>query len=633
VKRSCISISLAWLLACTPPEEASDRPVETVCAHADWAGLDVSAALHVGEGQAYDRVEAAVSAARAGDVVAIHDGVYVTEPLELDEDGVTLVGRCRDTVVLRSEGEGVRATATDVTVAGLTLEGTFPQGITFSGAAARLLHARVREARGWGVSTAMTDLVVEDVEVVDTRPMDVGSDIALAINITGGRLDATDLLVDGSDGWGVYGNPGFGERIILRRSRVTNLWRYVAVSGSDVTFEGDVEIDHVIGSAIVASTFRSSGSVFIHDVGVDFDPRTSGFVAVVLGQTSVIDPGFRIEATEGAAFLFGGRRHRVEGAAIEGACSLVSTLGAVASTAESLTLTDVTITNSRCAGVETLDGGTTTLERVVIDGARNVGVAVSGGRLILEDVSVRNVRAGSQAEGIGLRAESSSVRADALTVEATGDYGAVFAGSVVAIEDATFASNAGAGVVVLGSDVSATGLSIRDVVPAPRRAWGGFGIYAGQRDGDGDTYAPTHGALRLAIAGGSVEGAVSAGILATDGVPVTLEDVTVSGTSAGSDARGDGVVLASGARLEADGLVTRGNARVGVLFDAATGALRGGTLGEATSLVQQSCASDTAPVTLDGVALAGERLGCGDAPALPVAVTPPVWSDDIRVLE
>ncbi len=633
MKRGCLTTIVAWLLACTPPEEAPNRPVETVCAHADWAGLDVSGALHVGAGQAYDRVEAAVSAARAGDVVAIHDGVYVTEPLELDEDGVTLVGRCRDTVLLRSEGEGVRATANDVTVAGLTLEGTFPQGITFSGAAARMLHARVREARGWGVSTAMTDLVVEDVEVVDTRPMDVGSDIALAFNITGGSLDATDLLVDGSDGWGVYGNPGFGERIILRRSRVTNLWRYVAVTGTDVSFEGDVEIDHVVGGAVRADTFRSSGATYIHDIGVDFDPRTGQDGALAIIGSSTIGPGLRIEGTEGSSMLLAGRRHDVEGAVLEGACSLFSPIGAVRTWADSLTLRDVTISNSRCVGVEALDGGTTTLERVVIDGARNVGVAVSGGRLILEDASVRNVRAGSQAEGIGVRAESASVEVDGLTVEATGDYGAVFAGSVVALQDATFASNAGAGVVVLGSDVSATDLSIRGVVPAPRRAWGGFGIYAGQRDGDGTAYAPTRGALRLAIAGGSVEGAVSAGIFATDGVPVTIEDVTVAGTTAGTDARGDGVVVASGARLESDGLVTSGNARVGVLFDAATGALRGGTLGEAISLVQQSCASDTAPVTLDRVDLAGERLGCGDAAAVPVSVTPPVWSDDIRVLE
>ncbi len=161
-------------------------------------------------------------------------------------------------------------------------------------------------------------------------------------------------------------------------------------------------------------------------------------------------------------------------------------------------------------------------------------------------------------------------------------------------------------------------------------------MYVGALDGNGVAYAPTRGSTGVVISDGTIADATLAGVYAVDGVPLTLQDVTVTGTLAGpdaTDARGDGLVLAGGSHLTATGLSTRGNARVGVLFDASTGTLVGGTLEETPGLVQQSCGASVTPVGMEGVEVPGGVVGCDADAGLIMSTSAPVWADDVSILE
>jgi hypothetical protein len=621
------------LVACRDATTNPDTP--PACAHEEWGGIDVSRALHVGEGQSYPTLEGALAQAVAADVIAIHDGAYLTGPLEIDVPGVRLVGRCRDTVTLGSTGEGMRVTAADVTVSGLTLVDGLVQAINFSGANARMTHARVTDARGWGITTSAIDLTVEDVEVLRTRAVTDASDVAVPVNIVGGSLDATDLLVDGSDGWGIFGSYLVDTALTLRRTRVTNLWRFTAVTAPTVKLEGGVEVDHVVGQAINATTLNSEGELYVHHIGWNGTGQYDTERWAVAGRRVRIGPGLLAEDIEADVLLARGTS-QLEGAVIRGACTLTAGLGAVFTNEGSLTLTDVAFSDLGCTAVRAAAGASVTMKHVAIEGARNAAIVVTDSRLSVTDVDVSDVRAGAVYEGLGLFAENATVSGTTLRMDSTQDYGAVFVGSSVELADTQLTDTAGAGIVALGSAVELSTLDIRGVASAASRQWGGFGIYVGSVDGNGVAYQPPRGATGVIIEGGTITDANLAGLYVTDGVPLTVRDITVSGTRAGLDETaplGDGVTLTNGSMLNATNLNTLGNARVGVLLDGSSGTLTGGTLAETPGLVQQSCGDTIAPVRMEGVAASGGVVSCDTGPGLTTVVTAPVWTDDITVLE
>jgi hypothetical protein len=617
-------------MACS--DDASPESGPPTCDHPEWGGVDVTDALHVGAGQPYTSVAQAIAAAGPDTRIALHDGDYDVEDLVLAHDGMTVVGRCRDQVTLRPEGIGLLVDGADVQLAGLTVAGGVPQGIVFGPGRARMAHMRVRDVRGWGVATAGTDLVLEDVEILDTKALSDESDISLSLNLLGGSLDATALLVDGSDLSGLYSD---GTSVTLRRSRVTNLWRGAAIFADVLRLEGDVEVDHVNGLAIMAGTLETVGSVDIHDIGILFDNVNAISIAVTVVNSSSIGPGMTIEHVDGTAIGFDGGRTTVNGMIIRDACRILDTRGAVLGSplVRRLDIRDLDLTDAACAGIEMVRSTGVTLHDVHIDDTRDAGILVESGDVAIEGLTVTDVRAGNRFGGVGLRTEGADVTAARVSVSDTDDYGLAFANTDATVTGARLTRATGAGVLAMGGTVSLTDVHIDAPRAAARRDWGGYGIYVGRLDSAGAAYTPAANAPALTVTDTAINRATGAGLVLADGTDARVDTLTISGTLSGSEARGDGALVLSRGQLDAVDLSTSGNARTGVLFDGATGSLRGGSLGETPGLVQQGCTADTPPVATAGVTVPGGTYLCDTSTPLPVTVAPPSWSDDIEILE
>jgi hypothetical protein len=623
-----IATLLAWSVACT---ESSGDAAPPECSHPEWGGVDVSDALHVGPAETFQTIEQALGAVGEGGTVAVHDGTYAVGPLRIDVNDVRLVGRCRDAVRIEPESQGLLVSGNNVSLSGFTMAGSTVQGILFSGQSARATHLRVQEARGWGIATAGTDLTLEDVEILDTRTLTEDNSLAYALILTdGGEVDATDLLIDGSDSWGIFAYTR--ANLVLRRSRVTRLWRHQAINVSHVTLDGDVEIDDIAGHAIITDHLRSVGPVHIHDVGPALDANYPIEAAILAIQSAILEPGWVIEDV-GAAAIALADRATIRGMRIARACRIVSDFGALGVFRGTHEVSDVTITDSSCPGVHVWSTAQLTLENVSVDEAYGVGIDLDGANATLSNVSVTRVGAGAVFPGYGLRALGGTVEARDVRVSATDDYGGAFLGSDVRIESASFQGQGGAGIVGAGSRMELRDVIIEDTAPAGRRGWGGYGIYVGRTDAQGETYHPPAGEAQLILENARIASSTGAGVVAVDGVSVALTDVTVTGTGPTAEGMGDGVVVGSGGRLDATGLVTSGNHRVGVLLDGAAGTIGASALGEVPGLVQQACSDAVPPVTLRDVEVPGGVRACDDGPPLPAMVTPPLWTDDIRVVD
>jgi hypothetical protein len=277
--------------------------------------------------------------------------------------------------------------------------------------------------------------------------------------------------------------------------------------------------------------------------------------------------------------------------------------------------------------------GPITLTNVTVDDAYGAGVDLRAANASLNGVSIARVRADGRYPGYGLRSAGGRVVAEELLVATTDDYGAALLGSDAQFTDVTLRANHGGGIVAVGSRVELRNGTIGDTVPAGRRGWGGYGIYVGRSDASGVTYTPPTTTAGLTVEGTQIERATSAGVFAVEGVPVELSGVTIRQTTASTGGMGDGVFVGRDGHLKATALVTSGNARTGVLLDGATGTLSSSVLGETPGLVQQACGDAVPAVAMDDVSTPGGARVCDDGPVLPATMTPPAWTDDIRVLD
>jgi len=245
-------IALAWLLACPAGPAVKDDPTLTPsCATgeaADERGACVpEACLALPEGDVYLSPGASGDGSRmdpAGDLLAAAEGgvTVVLDPgnwpaLALDEahDGLRVLGRCVDGVVIEGEPalalDGPEAT---VQLSGLTLTGL--GGASVLAGSLELSEVAVRAATGFGLAAdgGGATLSLQDVEVVDTDVVEReggngilvtggadlvatrvrlsgNHDIGLSATGRGTMLTLTDVTVadtqrarSGEDGWGVY---------------------------------------------------------------------------------------------------------------------------------------------------------------------------------------------------------------------------------------------------------------------------------------------------------------------------------------------------------------------------------------------------------------------------------------------
>lgn len=196
-----------------------------------------AATLSVGPGAPYANVQAAVSAAAAGDVIEIAPGTWTEHVVA--HVPLTLRGSGRAVTVLAATGaiDEVLYSDADLTVESLTVDGGgVERGITHAGAALWLSDVEVREGfhatRGGGIEAFLTSSVT----LVDT---------SLVQNVapTGGGLYAVsdDILLAGVVAFGNDATTGEGGAALLAGSTI-------AVQSS--TFRGN---DAVRGGAVSVS--------------------------------------------------------------------------------------------------------------------------------------------------------------------------------------------------------------------------------------------------------------------------------------------------------------------------------------------------------------------------------------------
>ena len=242
-KRAFTLVAVVWLASCSPEldvpcpgqllDETGEEPlcVPEACGIGPWgneadADLFVAAEAREGDGsqeRPFRRIQDAADAmgAEGGGVVAIAGGTCV-ENLELDaaHDGVVLAGRCAELVTIDGSGAeepGIWARGGSLEVRGVTVTGG-ELGIAVMRAAGPggpvnfVLRSSVLEGnRDIGLAVEGVGVSVEAVAAtVRATASNADGNFGRGVNIeAGASLDATDLLIEGCRGVGLFAsNPG-----------------------------------------------------------------------------------------------------------------------------------------------------------------------------------------------------------------------------------------------------------------------------------------------------------------------------------------------------------------------------------------------------------------------------------------
>src|SRR5690606_3020539 len=97
--------------------------------------------------------QAAIVAARAGDVIQVNAGMYAG--FTVDKAGISIVGP--DAVIQGGTGVGITIAASEVSISGLSITG-FTTGVGFAATEATLSGLRLADLTIWGVTTGIAGL-------------------------------------------------------------------------------------------------------------------------------------------------------------------------------------------------------------------------------------------------------------------------------------------------------------------------------------------------------------------------------------------------------------------------------------------------------------------------------------------
>lgn len=624
-------------LACTPDAPADPSSSEP-CAD-PWAGLDVEGALHVGEGQPYERIQQAVEDAGDGATIAVHGGTY-DGGISSRLDDLTLVGECRDRVVVAddSAADVIDLLGARAQVAGMNVQGGKLYGILFGGADATLREVDLVDTTGNAAGFAGGTNTVSAVSVVRQHCLASLASCS-GLNEVGGRLEVEDLLVEDAEGPGIVASDGATVdvgRSVFREARAGVLLQTPAVEAidADIHLADGVEITRARVNAVMImnGTLSTEGAVRITETTTMFS-SFEGAVALYAGSRLDVGPGLEISNNQGPAVLDGGARSVViAGATFSGNCRVDDRAAAVTVYGHiSIDVQDTTITHNGCGGVAF--SGTPTLSDLSLEDNRGVGVELSNAHATLTRVEVRGTGSGPTYEGIGvLVTNGSELSATTLAVHENADAGLVVHQSRATVDGLAAEGNAAAALVGIGSNLEVDAADLVATLPADERDWGGYGVFVARVDSTtptGETLSPPSSTTPdLLLRGSTVTGSARAGVVAAEGTWVSLDTVRVEGTAATGD-EGDGAQARAGARLDLSGVSFSGNARTSALYDGATGTLDGSSGDEAGGLVQQHCETTT-PLVITGSDFADTSL-CTDAPPLPLAATPFTWTNDLVI--
>lgn len=264
------------------------------------------------------------------------------------------------------------------------------------------------------------------------------------------------------------------------------------------------------------------------------------------------------------------------------------------------TLTAITIADA-AIGVQVLGGRVSVregrFEAITDPGAVGAAVRVSGGEVMLDAITIDDSDRGLRvdeggvltATGVlvraprtdGLSVQGGAASVEGLRVEAPRNVGvAVLAGGRVTLADATVVAPGRIGVLVDGATLDSSGVLVEGAVErgvALSRAVATLDGLAVRAAGNvGVQITDPAGLVRLVDAVISDCGTTGIAVFG-DGGPVEFAGVVVEGTRVGEGDLGEGVhIFQASAQLM--GVIARDNARAGVLFEQATGAIRDGQL-------------------------------------------------------
>ncbi len=365
------------------PGQPGCTPVASACPTDGWpaelpAGATVvyvRAGVTSGDGTRaapYATIAEALSAASAGDVIALAVGEYDEEQVVIERD-VTIVGACDETV-LRGDSrsgavniDGVSATLRNLRVSS-TMEGvwSFDSSVT-------LEHVVIEDVGGVGVSAFGGTLTASDLLI-----RRVGSSgVAITVGCEA-RLERT--VIEDSLGDGIRGAGGTATVLdsVIRRTGGPDSLPYFGADEGGLTMERSV-IDDPRGDAVLST---GPVTIVLRDVvisGADFaEARPETTIAAVMGGTLTLERA-RLERMREVAVL-------------------------VADGETRLALSDVAILSVRAEGtsafghgVEMAFGADATIARVLVDDATGLGLLVdgSGTDVTASDVTVLDMRANS----------------------------------------------------------------------------------------------------------------------------------------------------------------------------------------------------------------------------------------------
>lgn len=532
----------------------------------------------------------------SGGTVVVAAGTY-GESLSLTgaHDGVALVGRCRDLVVLdASQGEpddyGIWANGAtgeeEWRVEGIAAQGAGLAGVQLDAGRLVIEECALRRNRTSGATVQgwPNVLSLRDVEIVETLAGLEGSLVA-GIYVSGwAALEAEDCLIEANTENGIFAiHEGTTVRLddVVVRETVQNAegrlgWGVQIVDGASLEFdtglvEGNAEVgvyamtsgtDVRLSNVEILDTRPAADGLFGRGVNVHGGASLEachcriegnsdhGIMADGLGTTvrlesvEVMDTQPIADGTFGRGInVQGGASLHAEGCVVDGNMENGVYVGGEGT---SVRLSDVEVRSTQpseasgwCGGASVEDGATLYADDCVFERNVEIGIrALDGGMAHLSNVTVRETQYSADWDAaVGIGAE---------------------AGGAIVAEDCQFEGNAVAGIAAVGegTTVHISGSEVLDTQVAPDGT-GGVGVVA------------QDGAL-IQIADGLVQGSATYGILAMGEdtvMDVTGTDIldTVPDTHG---SYGVGCFAMTGAFLSAEDCAVEGNTRIGV---AATG--------------------------------------------------------------
>lgn len=415
-------------------------------------------------------------------------------------------------------------------------------------------------------------------ELADCR-LTGNRDAGMLLDGSGAMADVSRLLIDGTRSLETSGEQGggaqvqLGAKLTLQQGRMTAnhlLGLLVQGAGASVQATGLIvdgtqgrELDGAAGYGVVV---EGGGRLTLHDSRLSGN-RAVGLFAIGLGS--------EVSATQ---LVVDGTRHQ--------ASDQILGRGIVVQDKAHLSLVDTRISGNRDLGLAVGEAASAQATRLVVDGTmslkadgssgRGVGVGL-GGHLDLQDARL----SGNRGAGLTIVDKGSRCRATGLIVDGSlpqednGDFGRgveVQQGGSLELQGGHLVGNRELGLSAAEADVvRLVGTSIRDTA-VNKVGWFGFGLLVGGPTGDAQVLSCALTGNRTAAAAfllssGSIRNSVISGTL---GAAYTYEDGR-RGKEQPEIIIADGVIVDTTTSVAIDGVLAMGNLRAGLFVRDAPG--------------------------------------------------------------